>query len=348
MADDDLEALLTRIGLSKKEIDTYLSLLEHGEAKASTIAEAANVSKRYVYSVSSTLEDRGLVEVNDHAVPTTIRALPPQEVVDRLREEVDAMQPHLERRYSTTEPAAEQFEVIKAQVTVLKRIRAFIESAQSEIALAIPGDHLETVRDELTAAAERGVLVMLIVSGVEDLPDAASYASVARVWEEPMPTMLAVDGNVGLVAPPEMMRRANSDSQAIVLAQEQLSPVVVGSFLGNYWPSAREVSVRDPDDLPRTFVDFRHTVLAATLHLRADDDLYADVRGRYTADDGPAEVSGQVVDVRQGLVMPTNNEFPVENALVIDTGEERVTIGGKGAFVEDIEAENVVLKSDAT
>lgn len=344
MADDDLEALLTRIGLSKKEIDTYLSLLEHGEAKASTIAEAANVSKRYVYSVSNTLEDRGLVEVNDHAVPTTIRARPPQEVVDRLRQEVEAMQPHLDRRYSTTEPATEQFEVIKAQITVLKRIRSFIDAAQSEIALAVPADHLDDVRDALMAAVDRGVLVVLIVSGRDELAEGTDFASVVRVWGEAMPTMLAVDGQVGLVAPPEMMLRANSDSQAIVLAQEQLSPVLVGSFFGNYWPPAREVAVREPSDLPRTFVDFRHAVLEATLHRRDDAEVHATVRGRYTTDDEATEIEGVITDISQGLVSPTNNEFPVENMLLIETEDGTVTVGGKGAFVEDIEAEEVTLR----
>jgi predicted DNA-binding transcriptional regulator len=80
MDDSTLRAHLRRFGLSKKEVDTYLTLLEYGEATASTIANVAGVSKRYVYSVSETLEDRGFVTVADHAVPTTIRALPPKKV----------------------------------------------------------------------------------------------------------------------------------------------------------------------------------------------------------------------------------------------------------------------------
>jgi len=72
MDDSTLRDLLGRFGFSAKEIDTYLTLLEHGEAKASTIAEAAGVSKRYVYSVSETLEARGFVDVDDHVVPTVL------------------------------------------------------------------------------------------------------------------------------------------------------------------------------------------------------------------------------------------------------------------------------------
>ena len=48
MDDATLRAHLRRFGLSEKEVDTYLTLLEHGEATASTIADVAGVSKRYV------------------------------------------------------------------------------------------------------------------------------------------------------------------------------------------------------------------------------------------------------------------------------------------------------------
>jgi len=40
MDDRTLNDLLRRFGLSDKEVDTYLSLLAHGEAKASTVADA--------------------------------------------------------------------------------------------------------------------------------------------------------------------------------------------------------------------------------------------------------------------------------------------------------------------
>ena len=133
MDDATLRAHLRRFGLSEKEVDTYLTLLEHGEATASTIADVAGVSKRYVYSVSETLEDRGFVEVTDHVVPTTIRALPPDRVVDKLVRDAEAMKPALEARHTRTEPSADHFEAVKSRITVLKRIRSFIRDADEEL-----------------------------------------------------------------------------------------------------------------------------------------------------------------------------------------------------------------------
>jgi sugar-specific transcriptional regulator TrmB len=353
MDDRTLNDLLRRFGLSDKEIDTYLSLLEHGEAKASTIADAAGVSKRYVYSVSESLADRGFVEVNDHVVPTTIRANPPDEVINRLRSDVDAIRPGLEERFSRVERRDEQFEVIKSRVTVIKRIRSLLEGAESEVTLSITAKHLPEIRESLAAAVDRGVLVLLIVSDAEnDLTDddldgdaLDGVASVARTWSEAMPTLLTVDSAAGVVAPPELLRRSDTDRQAIHFSQEQLAPVIVGSFLGNYWPAASEVATAEPAPLPVEYANFRHTLFQVTLHLRAGAAPRVIVGGRWTESDEPAELDGRVVEAKQGMVEPTNNEFPVQHSLVVETDDGTVTVGGKGAFVEDVEADLVRIEA---
>ena len=344
MDDATLRAHLRRFGLSEKEVDTYLTLLEHGEATASTIADVAGVSKRYVYSVSETLEDRGFVQVADHAVPTTIRALPPDEVVDELIRDAESILPALETRYTRTEPSGDQFEVVKSRVTVLKRLRSFITEADEELILSVPVGLLDELADSLQAARDRGLLVVLLVSGTVELPPAATQlASVSRVWSETMPTMLTVDHQVGIVAPIGMLSSAHSDTQAIVFAQKHLGPVIVASFFGNYWPVAREAAVTEPAELPVEYENFRHIIFQATLWLRADATLTAHIEGRTTADNEPVDRSCRVVSVTQGLIEPTNNSFPVEHSLTVDSGGETYTVGGYGAFLETIEADRVRL-----
>ncbi|UVE51693.1 TrmB family transcriptional regulator [Haloferax larsenii] len=346
MDDRELADHLEQFGLSEKVVDTYLTLLELGEAKASQIADAAGVSKRYVYSVSKELEERGFVEVNDHVVPTTIRPRPPAEVIESLSENVASMRPALEARYTATARDEERFEVIKSRVTVIKRIAELVGRAESEITLSLPYDVIDEVEDELRAARERGVLISLVISGVEphDELSLAGLASLVRVWHEPMPTMLTVDSRIGLVAPGEMVARSNTDSQAIVFAQPHLGPVIVGSFFGNYWPMAAEAYISEPDPLPTTYHNFRHAVLQAALCAREDIDLEVTAHGRMVHTDGPTELHGRIVDIRQGLLEPANNSFPVENTLVIETDDGTYSIGGLGAFVEDFEAEYVELE----
>ncbi|MFC7098899.1 TrmB family transcriptional regulator [Halobaculum marinum] len=348
MDEVDVDRLLKRFGLSDKEVDTYLTLLEHGEAKASTVAEAAGVSKRYVYSASEELEARGFVTVNDHVTPTTIRANPPEEVVDRLASDARSMRPALEARFSRTETTEEPFEVVKSRVTVVKRIRRAIAEATEEVTLSFPLDRLDEVADDLRAAVDRGVLVLLLVTGVregdlDDSLDLSSVATAARVWGQPMPSMLTVDGRTGVVAPAEMVARSNSGKQAIVFSQQQLGPVIVGSFLGNYWPAAVEAAVADPAALPAGYTNFRQAVMQAELHRRANEGVGARVIGRLTGTGEAVEITGEVVEVSQGLVAPANNEFPVQHSLTLAVVDDRVTVGGPGAFVEDVEADRVEL-----
>ncbi|MWG36281.1 TrmB family transcriptional regulator [Halomarina oriensis] len=358
MDDSALAGLLEQFGFSKKEIDTYLVLLEHGEATASTVADDAGVSKRYVYSISENLESRGFVTVNDHVVPTTIRANPPEEVIETLSGEVERMRPALEDRYTTAPQSADEFEVVKSRVTVRKRIAALIDEASEEVILSVPYSQLSEVESSLRDAVERGLLVLLVVTSVD--PGAtgldeelAGLGSVVRVWYEAMPTMVTADRTRSVIAPQAMVTRSNSGEQAITFTQEQLAPVMVGSFFGNYWPNAEQVAVAPRRPLPDTYRDFRQAVLQATLHLREETPIVATVRGRALDADDPSdrteepaatELRGRLVEVRQGMVVPVNNTFPVESSLVVETETGRYTVGGRGAFVEDVEADEVTLE----
>jgi HTH-type transcriptional regulator, sugar sensing transcriptional regulator len=348
MDESELTARLRGFGLSEKEVATYLTILDHGEAKASTVAEDAGVSKRYVYSVSDELEERGFVEVNDHAVPTTIRARPPEEVIGTLTGALEEMRPDLEARYTAVAETDDEFEVIKSRPTVLKRIRRLLGRARNEVTLSIPHSTFEEVREDLVAATERDVAVLLLLTGVEDASEVeglAGAASVVRVWSEHGPTMLTVDSASGLTAPNEMLGRTTSDLRAISYTQDQLVAVLVGSFLGNYWPMAEEVYVEEPAELPHSYDGFRHAVLQATLHLEAGTDLEATVEVLPVHEtDGERTIEGRVIETRQSLVEPTTSAFAVENTIVVETDEGEVRVGGPGAFVEEFEAERVTLQ----
>lgn len=350
----DADALRTRLrdfGLSDKEVSTYLTILDHGEAKASVIADDAGVSKRYVYSVADDLETRGFVEVNDHAVPTTIRANPPEEVIEKLTAELEEIGPALRERFTATPETLEQFEVVKSRQTVHKRLKRLIQEADLELTVSIPVTTLPEVEDELRDAVDRGVLVILLLTGVNGgthpKPDFDGLASVARVWSERMPTMVTADWHYGLIAPNEMLVQSNSGMQAIALAQRQLVPVLVGSFLGNYWQMADEAYHTEPTDLPATFVGFRHAVLQATLHRRAGRNVYASVDARPVQGEGDYEtIEGEIVSVSQSLIKPATNSFPVENSFVLRTDTGTVSVGGEGAFIEEYEAREIVLHGE--
>ncbi|WEL17621.1 MULTISPECIES: TrmB family transcriptional regulator [unclassified Halorhabdus] len=354
MSENDDSALarqLEHFGLSDTEIQTYLAVLEHGEAKASTIADATGVSKRYVYSVCEELEDQGFVEVNDHVVPTKIRAKRPEDVIEILSNRLDEIEPALERRFSEAETRPQRFDVIKSRVTVVKRIGEYIDDAEQRVALSIPYSTLPQVVEELQAAVDRGVFVLLLVTDVDSDPaDFTEYdrpiASVVRSWNVPIPVMLAVDHELGIISSSEMMTVANSDERAISLVQDRIVPTLFGSFLANFWSSADQQYVIDAASLPGTYESIEQAVFQATLHLRNDTAITARVEATPAASETDTEtVTGRVVATRQGVVDPITNEFPIEHTLVLETDEGRTTVGGHGAFLEEYAARTVTLEA---
>jgi sugar-specific transcriptional regulator TrmB len=228
MDDSTLRDRLTALGLSEKEVATYLAVLESGGAKASEIAADTGVSKRYVYSLAEQLADRGMVTVDDHTVPTRVRPRPPEEVIDSLASQLESVESALSERYSETERADTTFDVIKSRATVLGRLAETVGQAANEITLTLPYRYVDEVREELAAAVDRGVLVLLVVTdppeeGVEP-SDVDGLASVARTTRQPTPIMLTVDQSFGLVSPLDVVSRADSDQQAIAFVQPRLVP----------------------------------------------------------------------------------------------------------------------------
>ncbi len=339
---DSIRRELSVFGLSEKEIETYLTVLHHGEAKASTIAESADVSQRYVYNIARQLAERGLVQVNEHASPTTVRAHPPGEALRTLSDRLEALTPALEARFDATEPKTSQFQIVKSRQTAIKYIQQTLLSARDEAFVSIPATLFPAVQPELETVVDRGVLVLVLLSGAGAVdPDAFDgTASVVRRWDEDAPFMLTADNQRAIVGDAGLLSGVHADETAVALSQGHIAGSVLGSFIGSFWPAAEERYVSEPGPLPRTFESFRHVVLEAYRHRHAGDDVVVDV----VTEDG-LSLTGRVVGVRQSLVEPTTGDFPVENGLAVETGEGRVQVGGEGAFIEDYRAETVTLRT---
>lgn len=345
--DGTLRDELNVFGFSDTEIDTYLAILEQGETTVRTVAEAADVTQRAVYNIAERLEDRDLVRVNDHASPTTIRALPPEEAIDALSNRLESVTPTLERRFNETEPKTPEIQIIKARETAVKRLRRGIAEAENEVLVAVPGHSYDDIEPELRDAVDRGVLVFLLIGGMADLEvdesRLAETAAVVRSWSERLPFMYAADDEAAMIGHSGILSGTHVDEEAVAVTEDNLAGSIVGLYFGAYWPTASEMHVREPGELPRTFDWFRNSVLEAVLHRREGTDLEAVVR----TDEGP-EVTGRVSQVRQAFVEPSTNDYTLETSLYIETDDGEVSIGGPGSFIEEYEGDVVTLRPTET
>lgn len=353
-----IRRLLQQYGFSAAAADAYLAVVERGSATVSDVAEAADISTSHVYDVCDELESDGFVTVRDDRTPTVVRAVDPDRAFDSLRTDLETLRSAVDERYQRPEADDEELTVVKSRSTIVRRLRSHIRAAESEVAIQLPVGQLSAVADALRAARDRGVLVLLSLCGEADPADGTvprvdtsldGVASVVRLARPGMPSLLAVDRERGFVSPATMLGWDHDDTRAITFAQSDVADILIGSYLGNYWPLGDELLVSRPPDLPRTFEQFRPAVFAATLHRRAGNAVDAECYVRPTGTDEPFETRrGEVVGVRQDLLTPGTSDFGFENSLRIDFGRETASVGGREAFLEEYEARVVTLRPAAS
>ncbi|MFB6073484.1 MAG: TrmB family transcriptional regulator sugar-binding domain-containing protein [Haloarculaceae archaeon] len=344
MPDDAIRDRLVDLGFSEAEASMYLVVLRRGETTVADIADATDISTRYVYERLDHLADRGVVDVLEYQSPTAVRARPPDEAISELVEGLWDLEAELATLYSQPDPPEASFDLLKSGATAEKEIRSLAADATEELVLALPRRKLDAVEAELRAAVDRGVLVVLLLGGDDEAAGVpVDCYSVLRVWDQDSPVMVAADVSAGLMAPAGFLTRAG-DAEAVSVRQGQLVANIVGSFLGNYWPLATEVSVREPLVLPRTFNNFRHAAVEAAIQRRAGNPIRVEATVHEPGDDAETTVAGQVVDARQGVVEPRQTRFPIEATLVVETDAGQVTVGGSGAFLEDYVAVETTLR----
>ncbi|SEP18726.1 Sugar-specific transcriptional regulator TrmB [Halogranum amylolyticum] len=339
-------------GFSDKEIDVYLALLSRGEATTGTISEDADVTQQSVYSITDRLEDRGLVRVNEHASPKTIRAVPPAESMAALTNRIDSITPVLEDRFNDTQPQTPELKIVKSQKTAVKRLRDAVSNAQREVVVAIPKHIYPEIEQELQAALERDVLVILFMQGVDDYQEArnryAGAADVVRCWSESFLFLFAVDtqspdcstSEAALIGDAQLLSGAHNLGDGVAVSEQHLTGSIRGMFFGALWPTGTEVSVTTPDQLPKTYPWFWQAVLQAMVHQQSGTDLWAEVE----TTDGET-LAGPISRIRQALVEPPTNDFTLETSLFLETDVGEVSIGGQNSIIEDYEASSITLQS---
>lgn len=343
--DSVLKDELSDFGLSETEITTYLALLSRGEATVSTVAEDAGLTQRAVYNITERLEDRGLMRVNDHVTPTTIRVLPPERAMANLSDQLDSITPLLKERYNEPQRQTPEIEMVKSRKTALKRLKSAISQAEKEVILAIPEHIYSEVESELQAAVSDDVLVLLLIGDVEvgsvDETRFADSADVVHGWDESVPFLYTVDGRSAMIGSADIVSGTHNDEDAVEVSQTRLTGTVLGTYLGTYWPASTEVYVTDPYPLPKTFDWFRQTVLHAILHRREGTELWAEIETS-----SGEELSGEITQIRQAFVEPITNEFSLETSFYIKTEKGEVSIGGPETFIEDYKAKSITLREN--
>lgn len=166
LVEEAVETLRT-FELTEYEAKCFVALARLREGTAKEVSEVADVPRARIYDSMDTLQDRGLVSVQE-SKPRRFRAVSPRESVELLEQECRSRLDHLGAvlpRLSSPERSSSAGEVwtMEGETAVSERLATLVGNADDEVLLAVSVDALlgEDLLDALADAVERGVEVVI-------------------------------------------------------------------------------------------------------------------------------------------------------------------------------------------
>ena len=349
----ELSETLEEAGLSPYQADAYITVLELGAAPVTRIADASGVPDPRIYDVLRDLESTGYIETYERE-SLYARANDLDAIVDDLNSRANrfaAATEEIERRWN--EPSVEQstVSIVTRFETVIKNADEFIRGAESQVNVSVAVDDFEQLRPALRDATERGVRVNLSIHTPEDeasaLPDPEALSDVcseARHRRLPSPFAVIVDRTKTCFAP-----HAGSTNEYGVLVDDRTHTYVFHwYFLTTQWDTWEPIYSSIGDEPPIEYVDIRYCVRDVAPLVRDGATVRVRIEGTDTESGAKRTVEGKLSEI---LVTGPENAADVDViasyggqvALVVETDEGPVEVGGWGAMVEDIEAHRITV-----
>jgi hypothetical protein len=153
--------------LTEYEAKCFVALTRLREGTAKEVSEVADVPRARIYDSMDTLQDRGLVSVQE-SKPRRFRAVSPRESMELLEQECRSRLDHLGTvlpRLGSPERSSGAGEVwtMEGETAVAERLATLVGEADEEVLLAVAVDALlgEDLFDALVDAVDRGVDVVV-------------------------------------------------------------------------------------------------------------------------------------------------------------------------------------------
>jgi sugar-specific transcriptional regulator TrmB len=203
MDEDDAIEALERLGLTSYEAKVFIALQKLGSGTAREVHRVADVPRSQVYSAAESLEERGLLDVQQ-SNPIQYRPVSIEEASETLRDRFERERgravEYLESVRSHHENTEEQEDIwtIRGRENVTDRTVALVREAEDRVffATAAPEFVPETVVRAIRDQADAGVRVTV----TSENPDVRErFADVEGVTVERPPAEVANNERAGRV-----------------------------------------------------------------------------------------------------------------------------------------------------
>lgn len=170
--DDAIVSRLRDLGFSLYEARLYVALLRGGAQNGNEVAKLGKVPSSKVYTALDKLASEGIVHSFKRGSSTRFTAIPPQELVTRLRKHYNAPLDFLENELPKLEAAEapEPFLTVTGDTGLHEAARAIIDAARDELYISCWETEVEELAEALDAAEERGVRIHGMLYGEGEPP----------------------------------------------------------------------------------------------------------------------------------------------------------------------------------
>jgi sugar-specific transcriptional regulator TrmB len=204
---DAIVERLRQVGFSLYEARLYATLLRHGPQNGNELSRNSGVPSSKVYATVEKLVAEGSVQRIASAVGTRFVALPPDELVDRLRRRFNDPLDYLAEQLPplADHVADEVFLSVSGESTILESAQRLVSAAREELNISLWEPELEGLRSHIAEAAGRGVRIFgMLYSATADEPEGTwlrhSYEEIVRNRVGGRMLTLVADGAEALVA----------------------------------------------------------------------------------------------------------------------------------------------------
>jgi sugar-specific transcriptional regulator TrmB len=193
--------LLGNIGFNVVETEVYCALRQEPGSSGYRLAQMVGKQASNIYKALDSLKTKGAIVADESTRPTIYVALPIREYLDAKRRDLEIMQERIEHELEdvAATPAHGGIFELTSIAQVYERCREMLRGARTMALLNVDARPLEELRNELNAAADRGVKVLIKTRApVQAAPSEARRGeelAVAVDFKEYVQAFLKSDGS---------------------------------------------------------------------------------------------------------------------------------------------------------
>lgn len=159
---DIIDALM-QAGFTRHESMLYIALCKEGELTGYEASKLTGIPRSNAYLGLAGLSDKGGAYKINGETARYIAVLP-GELVDNLKRKFDQVMKVIQEEIPQLTAMGESFVTINGRQQILDKMKNLMNQAQKRIYISISREQLDQVMEELTAARDKGLKVVVITS----------------------------------------------------------------------------------------------------------------------------------------------------------------------------------------